>query len=425
MYSRRRFLTQLGLATAAAPLVPRTVWSQPASPPKRFIAFYSSNGTIVPGYLSTGSGSTFDLGYMLAPLEPFKERLLVLRGLNQNLVSDPGSHARGLSAYLTGYDLATLPTGRWSQGISLDQHIANHVGTSTPFKSLELGVAVDLESSTAEERMSYRGPGDPLPPIDDPMTTYSRLFASVAGSATEAERQLARRASVMDFVREELTSLRGSVGAERRHRIDAHLTSLRQMEQQLQAAATTSACSTPGAPMRLDPYDANNYPTIGRLQIDMLVAAMACDLTRVGSIMFSGSISNQTFPWLGISQGHHGISHAGSGAYATLAEIKRWHTEQFLYLLQRLDSVSEDGGTLLDNTVVLWGSECGHGNHDMNDLRFVLAGSCGGYFRTGRRITFTNRAHADLLVTILQAMGIDEDDFGQPGRTTGAITELT
>ncbi len=435
-FSRRCFLQSAGLGAAAAPLVPREVWGQTGAAPKRFIAFFSSNGTLIPGdtYASTGTGTNYQLGYMLDPLQPFKDRVLVLRGIDQAVgAADPGSaHGRGIGAFLTGRRL----NGSWADGISLDQHIANRVGTTSKFRSLELGVAVNLRanargSASFEDRMSYSGPGSPVAPEDDPLAVFKRVFSSLpglGGNPGMVDVTFKRRKGVLDFVNRELSALSPRLGAEQRQKLDSHLSSLRQIEQQLQAPPPPEAgCVLPPQPNSLAPYATNSFPVVGKLQMDMLVAAMACDLTRVGSIMFSSSISDQTFPFAGIqngSRGHHLLSHDPSNAYADLAKIKRWHAEQFLYLLQKMDAVKEGNGSMLDNSVVLWGSEIGLGDHSMKDMRFVLAGRAGGALQTGRRLVITGRHHNDLLISVLQAMGIQENTFGDPAYATGALTQI-
>jgi hypothetical protein len=265
--------------------------------------------------------------------------------------------------------------------------------------------------------------------MDDPTAVHKRLFASLVVPPSDVDRLRLRRKSVLDVVNAELSSLNNKLSSENRTKLDQHLTSLRQIEQQLQVGNTNApVCTAPGQPARLDPYAASNYPTIAKLQIDMMVGALACDLTRVASIMFSGSISNQTFPWLPLarpSRGHHDLSHDPSTAYADLALIKRWHSEQFLYLLQKMDAVKEGNGSMLDNSVILWGSEIGLGDHNVNDMRFVLAGGAGGHFKLGRNLVISGRPHNDLLVSVLQAMGVQENTFGDPGYVTGALSELT
>ncbi len=180
--------------------------------------------------------------------------------------------------------------------------------------------------------------------------------------------------------------------------------------------------------------DVNHYPAIGKLQIDLMLMAFACDLTRVGSIMYSHAGGTPPSPWLGIPEGHHELSHAGrsdTGARQKLANVKRWYSEQFAYLLDAMKKIPEGTGTMLDNTVVFWGSELAEGDtHSHDDMPFVLAGSCGGYFQTGRHVTYARDtmvsgklrgvSHNDLLVSLCHAMGrTDVMTYGNPAYCRG------
>ncbi|HMJ55083.1 MAG TPA: DUF1552 domain-containing protein [Polyangiaceae bacterium] len=175
-------------------------------------------------------------------------------------------------------------------------------------------------------------------------------------------------------------------------------------------------------------------PTIGKLQMDIAAAALACDLTRVLTLQWTYAESTQTFPVLGINEAHHVMSHAGdtdAAAQEKLTQINVWYAEQFAYLLGKLASYKEGDGTLLDNTAVLWCIEVGKGNnHAHRDLPFLLAGSCGGYFRTGRFVDYmaggaAGHPHNNLLVSLAQAMGTKDTTFGDPAHCTGPLPNLT
>jgi hypothetical protein len=177
-----------------------------------------------------------------------------------------------------------------------------------------------------------------------------------------------------------------------------------------------------------------NMPAVGRLQMDFLAAAFACDLTRGATLQWTHAESNQTFPWLNISGAHHVISHAGdsdAAAQENLTKINTWYATQFAYLLGKLAAVPEGAGTLLDNTVVMWCIEVGKGNnHAHRDLPFLLAGSCGGRLRTGRFVDYmangaAGRPHNDLLVSLARAMGTQDTTFGDPAHVTGPLSNLT
>jgi hypothetical protein len=327
------------------------------------------------------------------------------------------------------------PTAGWASGISLDQHIARTVGTTTRFRSLELGVRViDAE---VRGRISYLAANQPVPPMESPYDVFDRLFAGagvVMGGDPTLDRLRGERRSVIDFLKEELGSVRGAVGAEDRPRLEAHLESVRDIERRLEpvmagtgTGTMPAACPAPAAPARMDLTVNENMPAIGKLQMDLLVSALACDQTRVATLQWTHAESTQTFPWIGVAGQHHVMSHAGDGdaaAQESLIKINTWYAEQLRYLLDRLAEAK-----LLDDTVVLWANEVGKGNnHAHRDLPFLLAGSCGGRFRPGRFVDYATSGwhpHNDLLVSVAQAMGLADTTFGDPAHCTGPLPGLT
>ncbi len=452
--SRRKALGALGAAAAAVPPLEARGFGQPAGnvgvgkAPRRLVVFYTPNGTVGPEWRPRGTETSFTFGRILKPLEPLRGKLLVLGGVDMALAdSGFGSHhTRGIGGLLTGREIlkgtftsAGPPTAGWASGISLDQHVAKTVGAATRFRSLELGVrVVDAE---VRGRISYLGPSQPLPPMDDPYAVFDRLFATAkpAAGGTMGDRLRADRRSVVDFLEGELAAVRRQVGAEDHARLEAHLESVREIERRLTtptAPVTTAggaACAPPMVGPRLDVAATENLPAVGKLQMDLLAAALACDLTRVATLQWTHAESNQSFPWLDVRDFHHVLSHAGDGdadAQEKLVKINVWYAEQLRYLLDRLSSYKEGDRTLLDNTVVLWAIEVGKGNtHAHRDLPFLLAGSCGGHFKTGRFVDYragraAGRPHNDLLVSLANAMELPDTTFGDPAHCTGPLPGL-
>lgn len=437
--SRRRFLggLSIGAATLALPFARASTTKAVDRFPKRFVAISTANGTIADRWAS-GTGTSFTLGPILEPLRPFRSKLLLLRGLNMDVTTlgPGGGHQKGMGALLTGQPL--LPgdfcggTGceyvsGWAGGRSIDQVIARQVGGETRFGSLEIGVGV--RGANNRDRLAYRGANDPIPPQNDPFALYDRLFADLASDAETLARVRRERQSVIDLVRGDLSELSGRVGAEERRRLDAHLESIRDVERRM-AMAAGAACEVPTLPSRrLDPLTTANYPRMAELQLDLLATALACDLTRVATVIFSGATSGQTFPWLGFSESHHSLSHesdSNTAAQNKLVQINTWYAEQIAAFLAKLDAIPEGDGTVLDNTIVFWGNELAKGNnHSRKGMRFVIAGGGGGAFRTGRALTYTDRQHNDLLVAFANAMGVDIDRFGHPDYTRGALANLS
>jgi hypothetical protein len=458
---------QLLRALAAGGLAPVT-WlggggraGAQAQAPRRLVFFYTPNGTIGPEWRPRGSETGFTVGRILTPLAPHRARLLVLGGVNMVLAEAGfGSHhTRGIGGLLTGRPIlmgnfrsAGPPTAGWASGISIDQHIARAVGAATRFRSLELGVqVVDAE---VRGRLSYLGPSQPLPPIESPYDTFDRLFTGagapppsgggaapppVTGAA--AERLRLGRKSVLDFLQQELGAVRGWVGGDDRGRIDAHLESIRDIERRLGAGPgqgpvtpPAAGCTPPAAPARMDVSAAASMPAVGRLQMDLLAAALACDQTRVATLMWTHAESTQSFPFIGVTGQHHTMSHAGdqdAAAQESLTRINVWYAEQLRYLLDALAARPEGAGSLLDSTVVVWMNEVGKGNnHAHRDLPVLLAGSCGGRFRTGRFLDYAaggaaGQPHNNLLVSLANAMGVPEVTFGDARYCTGPLPNLT
>ncbi len=430
----RRKLLGAGAALAGTALLPRSVWAA-TPPPKRLVVVFSANGTIFNSWAPTGTETNFTLSPILSSLAPFQKKLLVLDGINVKSAGfGPGDdHMKGMGHMLTGIELlagdtmggAGTPAGL-AGGISIDQRIANDIGQNTRFPSLEFGVMV--QNSDVWARMIYSGANQPLPPMEDPVAAFTRIFAGSTLSAAQTAILLKRRQSVLDYAVGSLGSLGTRVGADDLVRVQQHQDSVRQIEKQL--LAQTGAC-TPPTVTKTDLKNVANYPAIGKTQMDLLIASLACDQTRVASLQWSHSVSDIPMPWLNISTGHHTLSHTpdtDTVSQASLVQINTWYAQQFAYLLQGLDNVIEaDGSTLLDNTLVLWINELAKGNiHSHQPLPVVIAGSCGGALRTGRFVTYSPvQPHNNLLVSIANAMGTSISTFGNPAYCTGPLSNLT
>jgi hypothetical protein len=405
------------------------------TPPKRLVIVFSANGTIFNSWLPTGTETSFTLSPILAPLAPYQKKLIVLSGINVKSAGfGPGDdHMKGMGHMLTGIELlagntmggAGTPAGL-AGGISIDQRIVQDIGQATRFPSLEFGVMV--QNSDVWARMIYSGANQPLPPMEDPVAAYQRVFSGSTVSAAQAAILLQRRKSVLDYVQTSLGTLSTTVSSGDRVRVQQHQDSVRQIEKQL--LAQTGAC-TPPTVTAIDRKNIANYPAIGKVQMDLLVAALACDQTRIASLQWSRSVSDIPMPWLGIGTGHHTLSHTpdtDGTSQASLVQINTWYAKQFAYLLQSLDAVTEaDGSTLLDNCMVVWVNELSKGNiHSHQPLPVVIAGGCGGALRTGRFVTYSpQQPHNNLLVAIANVMGTNITTFGNPAYCTGALSNLS
>lgn len=443
--SRRQFLRGALGTAVSLPLV-STIGSRaravPPTFPKRLVVFYTPHGVVKKDWIVTGSETAFTLSGIPAPLDPLKKDLLVLKNVDmQSADYGPGdTHQEGMGALLGGTALLADPTGAggirmdtsapigWGGGISVDQFIAKGIGAVTKVPSLELGVINDFNQVGG--RIIYLDANKPVAPMNDPGLVFDRLFADLGADPAGVARIRAERKSVLDAVHKQFARLESKLGKEDVDKLRSHAAAVRDLETRLSAPGgfVGGNCKKPERPS-LAPMDVNLYPSIGKAQMDLLVMALACDLTRVASLMWSHAGPTPSAPWLGISETHHQLSHAGDAdedAQKKLSRLKYWYAEQFAYFVRALQAIPEGEGTMLDNTVVWWCSEISVGNsHSHKDMPFVLAGSCGGYFKTGRFVQYPMTgdkgvSHNDLLVSLCHAMGRTEvKTFGNPMYCSG------
>jgi hypothetical protein len=439
--TRRRLLS--GLAPAAIALSspiwrPATAFGADAAATgaKRLIVLFSANGTIPQNFFPAGTQSNvpLTLGPILSPLEAHKTKMLVLKGVHMTSASldQPGGpHMRGPACMLTcgkllpgSFQGAGGPAG-YPDRISMDQVVANKIGTTTRFKSLEFGVRV--VGGAPLDCISYLGANQPNKVVDDPWAMYSRVFAGMNLGTNELAQLVARRKSVLDFLKNDIASLKVRVNADDRARLDRHLTAISGIEQGLQGA--TVSCTAPTLPAKSDPRKMEAFPDIAKLQMDMMLLAQTCGLTHVTTFMFANSDSWQYYPFAGVNEEHHGLSHNDPKDPVTvdkLTKINAWHATQVAYIMDKLDAIQEvGGGTMLDSTTLLWGNELGLGNtHSYTDIPWVLAGG-GGYFKLGRYLQFNAQPHNDLMLSIMHSLGLTDTTFGIPDLSTGELSGLT
>jgi hypothetical protein len=454
--SRRSFLRGLAGTAISLPLLEAGLGRQAIAQstpgilsadgfPKRFIYFFHPNGTQQNVFWPTAGASSkdFQLSQILSPLEGFKNKLIIPKGIElKSGAGDAGPgepHQRGMGTVLTGYPLQTGDfvggdgsLAGWGAGISLDQVLAQHIGENTSLGSLQLGIRADTTAPTAEvrTRLSYLGAAQPLPPQNDPKNVFDQIFSDFMTEPAELVELRERRKSVLDGVIDQFGALNKRAGYADRQRLESHLALVRDLEQRLENDRVTgAACYAPADPGAQEPDSEDSMPDIARLQIDLLVMAFACDITRVGGLQFSNAKNHIRFPWLESLGDGHQLSHAGpsdSASFNQWVARDTWFSEQFAYLLTALDSIPEGSGSMLDNTVVLWINELSQGNtHSHVDMPFVMAGSGGGYFDTGQYLELGNVSHSNLLVSIQNAFGIESPTFGDPRFCTGPLSGIT
>ena len=455
--TRRALLTAAGGSAIAASLlspfrhllVGRAA-ADDHGPRKRFVVAFSPNGTIFDQWLPSGTGTAFTLGRILAPLERHRSRLNVVSGLGiHTAIRGPGDeHQRGVSHVMTAMPLLpggmsagcdSCPPVSWASGPSIDQTVADTIGQSTRLRSLELGVANGFRESV-KTRLAYRGAGQPLPPESNPWSAWARLFGDVA-DPTAAMARLAARRSVLDHSVTDFSRVSARLSAADRPLLDRHLEAIRDLELRLAAPGPQGlACSPPVLGDEVtNLQSADDYPRLDGLQNDIMTMALACGLTNVGSILWNHSVGEQTFPFIGVSDPHHTISHRADTdtvAQEDLVLINTWYAEQVAGLGDRLLAIEEplptgEVRTLLDSTLVVWVNELGKGNvHSFTNVPFVLLGNIPNpdatpHFATGRHLSFEGGAHADLWVSVRNAMGDPATVFGLPDYCNGALAGLT
>ena len=412
-----------------------------SAPPKRLVCFWTPLGTYPSLWFPQGSETAFTLAPLMTPLEPHKSDILVLKGINMPSSDAAGAtgdgHGRGLNAVLTGTHAisSTVLAG----GISVDQFIAQQIGGTTRLRSLELGVQTRYNGDATYEHLSYLSAASPLPVEEDPRSAFDRVFSGLVAPGGAVDPVYRRRASVLDHVTADYARLLADprLSAADRHKVEAHLASIRDVELRLTTAPPMgSTCAKPTL-QALDPRLPSNFPAVGKAQMDILAMALACDITRVTSLMWSYGRSMVVHSWLdpSITEEHHALSHISNPdtgspdpvANAKYEKINLFYAQQFAYLLAKLKSIPEGAGTLLDNTVVFWCNELGEPRgHTHSNMPFVIAGGRAGAnaLRTGRFLTYAGASHNDLLVSICQAMGVGVSTFGDAAFCHGPLAGL-
>ena len=423
MTSRRQILRNLGISGASLPFLsslPSLGAAKTGQAKRRVIFMFSPNGTL-PNKFWPGNDGDLSKSAILTPLAPLQKQTTVLKGISNRVGGDGDRHMRGMSCLLTGARLhpgniqggSESPAG-WASGISIDQEIKNFLqkseATRTRFGSLEVGVAVP-DRADPWTRMSYAGSNQPLAPLDDPYQMLDKLYGQSKDRETYA--------SILDSLGSDLKQVAGKLSKEDRALLDQHLSLVRDLEKEMAAATQTGELVHPEP--ELDPNIElvnDNTPQVARMQMDLLVNAMANDMARVGTLQFMRSVGQARMRWLDINEGHHSLSHEpdkNKDAQAKLEKINIWFAQQLAYLAKRLRDTPEAGGqgNMLDNTTIVWVNELGKGNsHTLHDLPIVLVGGQGGE-RPGFHQLPNQTPHNRLLMALAHHMGHKIQSFGE------------
>jgi hypothetical protein len=452
--SRRAMIRGAGSIAIALPWLEIMGRSRPAraqsQAARRFVAVYQPGGTVRDEYTPTGSEDAPLLSPILAPLQPIldKKKLLIVDGLDMNSAVGE-QHQAGIITWLTGTKQADGGSG-YAEGPSIDQVLANRLNAEEPRarKSIELairwatGKSKGLLSPMNTVNFEDNGQFSPIPPRLDPVQIFSDLFGSLMPDDGHAATLLAQKKSVLDYVDRRYDALAKRLGASDRQRLEQHLTKIREIENALSNMVPPSPVCVVPEPVDTSGYDPRTglnssdngditdvatdtvIPKVGTYMMDMLVMALACDITAVGTLQWTDTEAKHTFPWLSLAEHHHYYQHDGGFRPDECAKIGAWYSEMHCYLLNALDAVELGGHTLLDETVVFFGSElCHPPNHNKDNMPFLLGGAGGG-LRGGRWVDYGGKPHNHLLVSLMNLFGDDRDTFGDPEYGSGGLANL-
>ena len=433
---RRTFLKGLG-TTLALPMLEAMLPAGAraaevaANVPTRMAFVFFPNGVIKPAWDPLKIGSDYQLPETLQPLAPFKNDLLVIGGLAQDNAREKGDgagdHARSSASYLTGAHPYKTAGANIRAGVSVDQAAAMQVGRSTRLPSLELGIdegrnAGDCDSGYScaySSNISWRSANTPMAKEIQPKLAFERLFGSKDGN--DAKRD-AYRKSILDFVTGDVDRLKKRLGQTDRRKIDEYLSSIRELEHRIERSGQVLRKQPPE--FKLPDGVPDDLEVHIRLMYDLMALAFQTDTTRISTFMLASEGSNRAYTMVGVKEGHHTLSHHGDKVESIL-QIKKIDTflvTQFAYFLEKLKAVKEGDGTLLDHSMIVYGSGIADGNaHSHNDLPILLAGRGGGTIATGRHIKLDKETPLNnLFLSMMDRAGAKIEKIGDSsGRLSG------
>lgn len=442
--SRRTLLKGMGtlmaLPTLEAMLPTTAAASQAAQAARvnRMAFLFVPNGINMDHWRPGTEGALGELPSILKPLEPVKGSLNVISGLAQDWAhahgDGPGDHARSSATWLTGVKARKTAGSDIKAGVSVDQIAARVLEKQTRFGSLELGceggaLAGDCDSGYScaySSTIAWKTENQPLAKEVRPRLVFERLFGS-GDSMEEAQSRARRRmhrSSVLDFIMEDAASLRGKLGSRDQRKLDEYFTAVREIEERLAKIETEQAHQVlAGAKVPPNGIPGNRGEHI-RLMADMMILAFQADITRVTTFMFANEGSNRPYREINVTDGHHDISHHGSdpAKLEHKRQIDLYHAEQLAYILTKMQSIQEPDGTLLDNSMIVYGGGISDGNrHNHNDLPILIAGGAAGKLKGGRHFVVPNNTPmSNLCLNMLDWMNVPVDTLGDStGRLRG------
>ncbi len=417
------FLESLGSARAGG---------MPSTP--RYLQFMHVQGTISNEWAPSGTAASPVLSNILSPLEPMLDSILVVSGCENRAQSAWGSSNGHISNGRSILASQGPGASELASGPSIDQVIAGRIQGSAPYRSLQFGIG---GAGVGEYQTLMAGPSDPVPLDGNPVQIFDQLFSDLSTEPTTEpsalDRIRAQRTSVLDAVADSLDSTRARLSAADRIVLERHATKIRELEQSLgggggQGGGATLDCgaTTLNLPRNYDNNNGNLGDISSRTMIDLMVMALACDLTRVGTLQYT-DYHGPSFPWLNLdipgqfSEWHAMVHELDSIDKTVPRAVYRWYMEEYAYLLEQLASVNDGDGSLLDHMLVMSFSEMGHPQHTPWDIPVVLAGGLDGAFTTGRHLQAKGAGLANLFTSFLNMLGQDDQIFGDPAFCDGPL----
>src|SRR6478672_7769315 len=447
--SRRALLRGMGAAIALpvldamVPALGAMTKAAQKIAPNRMAFVYVPNGIDMRNWRPEGIGHSFNFPKILEPLSALQDDILIFSGLkdqNGNALGDgPGDHARAASSFLTGVHPRKTAGSDISVGVSVDQVAAQKIGNATRLASLELGcedghLAGNCDSGYScayVNSISWRTPTVPNPPEVNPSAVFERLFGTdeSAGDPGARARTARYQQSILDLVADDTRRLQGGLGTTDRRKLDEYLTAVREVERQVEMMEQQAASKSIAAPNLAKPDGIPlEFQDHARLMFDLLTIALQTDTTRISTFMLAREGSNRSYREIGVPEGHHGLSHHRNdpALMDKVAQINRYHMEQYAKFIAKLKATPDGDGSLLDHTTVVYGSGISDGNrHNHDDLPVLMAGGSRA-FRTGRHVKFAESTPvANLYVSLLDVMGVPTEKLGDSQGQLNYLTDVS
>jgi hypothetical protein len=422
---RRTFLRGVGavlglpLLDAMVPALSATT-KTPANVKPRLGFVYVPHGVIMDSWTPKGTGQDFEFTPILKPLEPFRSALTVVSNLSAPL-QNTGSHAAASGSWLTGAAPKRTDGPDFRAATTIDQVVAKHIGQDTTFPSLEVatedftglvGACDPGYSCNYMNTLVWQSPTTPLPMEINPRVVFDRMFG---GGATREERleRIHADESVLDLVKADLADLGGGLGTGDRQRLDEYLTHVREVERRIQLTEKQAASDLPipAAPVGVP----ESFEEHALLMYELLALAFEADLTRVFTFMTAREVSQRTYPQIGVPEPHHTISHHANkpDKIADHAKINNYHVQLFAKFIERLRSTPDGDGTLLDHSLIVYGSGMSNGNgHTPSPLPLATVGRLNGSVKGNRHMVLQEQPSANALLTIAHLYGVETESFG-------------